>query len=189
MSHTFKEDRFKSAWSNLPRHYCVCDGPAPGDAQFVISWLTEVLAVDRHLEKYFLEHPEFRSRIDLLEMDNMVEFRAPAMVMISKWLKRVDAFYVDLEAWYGELFAIMANIGFFELDGDHYKMTIPPSFEIEVLATALLRLAKTADCEFRVHPEKLLHTMDWLAAKRCQRAIKQSKKAIGELGRQEFTVH
>jgi hypothetical protein len=181
------KDQFKYA-SGIPQGpYCVCNGPPPGDAQFVIAWLTEVLAVDIRLKMFFLEHPEFRSRIEPLEADSLVEFRAPAMVMISKWLKRVDAFCVDLSAWYGELFAVMATVGFFELEGTHYKMTIPPRFEIDVLATVLLRLAETEDSDFCLHPERLVHTMSVLDAKRVRQAVARSNKAIRQSWRDNFT--
>lgn len=62
------------------------------------------------------------------------------------------------EPW-GEVFAVMAEIGFFSRTGDRYQMTVPKSVTSEKIKAALLRLAATQD-ESGLHPEYLVHCLN-----------------------------
>ncbi len=167
------------------RHFCVCEGPLWRDARFVSSWLSSVLNADRKVEKYILEHPKFRTQICRLEVVSLVEFAPIAMLLISKWPDTKDPFYernivfhVDIEQDVcAPLFAIMANIGFFKSQGDHYKMSIPSSLDMNVVRTNLLRLAETEDCEFYLHPECLVHTLNWRDTERCKNTLRRESLA------------
>jgi hypothetical protein len=171
-----------------PRHFCVCDGPEWGDAQFIAAWLSAVLAADSMIDTYLAEHPHFRSRISRLEVESAIEFRPAALCLLTDWLKADGAvnywdisFHVDIEQdWYAELFAIMANVGFFKLQNNYYKMSIPYRLDINVVRKALLRLAKTEDCHYYLYPERLLHTMSWRDVKRCKKALRREKFAAAE---------
>jgi hypothetical protein len=174
----------------LPRHICVCDGPDWGDARFIADWLSAVLAADSKIETYLVEHPKFRSRISRLEVESPIEFRPAAMFLLAEWLQpRGEAayvwdisFHVDIEQdWCAELFAIMANIGFFELKGQHYKMSIPKSLEMTVVRKTLLRLARTEDSNYYLYPERLLHTMSWPDAERCKANLRRDKIAATKM--------
>jgi hypothetical protein len=174
--------------NNPSRHFCVCDGPEWGDARFIAAWLTAVLAADCKVEKYLVDHPEFRSQVARLEVENGIQFRPAAMFLLARWLEPrevVDcwdfSFHVDIKQdWCAELFAIMANIGLFELKGEHYKMSIPTSLELPVIRHTLLRLAKTEDSEFSLYPERVLYTMSWRDAERCKAGLHREKLAAAK---------
>src|SRR5712691_10887111 len=98
------------------------------------------------------------------------------MFLLAQWLQpgRDDkyiwdiSFHVNLEQdWCADLFAIMTKIGFFELKGNYYKMSIPKSFDTKLVRKTLLRLVRTEDIDSYLHPEQLLHTMRWPDAERC----------------------
>jgi hypothetical protein len=171
--------------TDRPRHFCVCDGPEWGDARFISNWLSAVLTADTQINAYLVAHPRFRSRVARIEIENIIELRPVAMFLLAAWLKAEDAeyswemvFHIDIERdWCSELFVIMVKLGLLELQRDHYRMSIPKQFNMNVLRKALLELAKTEDCESNLHPERLLHSMSSQNAEICKAAIRQTKLA------------
>jgi hypothetical protein len=57
---------------------------------------------------------------------------------------------------FGEIFTVMAQLGFFRRTGDRYQMTIPQAISGSKIEAALIRLAATEDQEYRLHPEHLV---------------------------------
>jgi hypothetical protein len=61
----------------------------------------------------------------------------------------------------------MAETGFFTVAGQRYQMVIPSVVTLRTVKNALLKLAKTEDADFMLHPEKRVATissseaMDW----------------------------
>src|SRR4029450_4337754 len=61
----------------------------------------------------------------------------------------------------------MAETGFFTVAGQRYQMVIPSVVTLRTVKNALLKLAKTEDADFMLHPEKSVATissseaMDW----------------------------
>jgi hypothetical protein len=74
------------------------------------------------------------------------------------------AFTLRPDSEEGELFAMMAELGFFVLTGERYQMVIPTSTDIGQLKKALLRFAETEDAEYWLHPEHLVTTMPFASA-------------------------
>jgi hypothetical protein len=61
---------------------------------------------------------------------------------------------------WGDVFAVMAEIGFFLRTGDRYQMTIPKTVTHAKIKAALLGLIKTEDEDHIVHPEHLVRCLD-----------------------------
>ena len=63
------------------------------------------------------------------------------------------SFMLRLDSEEGELFAMLAEMGFFALTGQRYQMVIPYRLSLAKVKRALLRFAQTEDAEFVLHPE------------------------------------
>jgi hypothetical protein len=72
----------------------------------------------------------------------------------------------DLGGW-GEIFSIMAQIGFFRRTGDRYQMTIPDRMSGSGIESALLKLATTEDENF-LHPERFVSCLSKSDAQKWQ---------------------
>ena len=71
-------------------------------------------------------------------------------------MKNLTCFSLSLWIEWGEIFAIMTDLGFFRRTGDRYQMTIPKGISGSRIQAALLRLAATEDEEYFLHPEHLV---------------------------------
>ena len=141
---------------NVP--FVLIECPGPGDAEFARDFLGAALEADRKLQEYFEQDPTFRPSIDRLETVYSIAFAPTAMALIKKWFDGgMAAFVLNLYEEWGEMFAVMADFGFFELTGQRYQMTIPNDLDINKIVKALRRLAATEDAECYLHPEWLLN--------------------------------
>jgi hypothetical protein len=139
------------------------EGPRWGDAEFFGRWL---LAADRvnTLWNEAVKDPKFRSQVSRLEVVYHLDFGTAALAMLLELREQFVAFTLCLDSEEGELFAMMAELGFFVLTGERYQMVIPTSTDISHLKEALLRFAKTEDAEYWLHPEHLVTTMPFASA-------------------------
>ena len=139
------------------------EGPPWGDAEFFGRWL---LAADRvnKLWNEAVKDPKFRSQVSRLEVVYHLDFGTAALAMLLELREQFVAFTLRLDSEEGELFAVMAELGFFVLTGERYQMVIPTSTDIGQLKEALLRFAKTEDEEYWLHPEHLVTTMPFANA-------------------------
>jgi hypothetical protein len=62
-------------------------------------------------------------------------------------------------------FAPMVDLGFFELTGSHYRMTVPTAVTDAKMRAALLRYTQTEDEQYLLHPDDLIATMTYSDAK------------------------
>jgi hypothetical protein len=60
-------------------------------------------------------------------------------------MKNLTCFLLPIWGEWGELFSIMAQIGFFRRTGDRYQMTVPERISGSTIEAALLNLAVTED--------------------------------------------
>ncbi len=75
-------------------------------------------------------------------------------------MRNLTCFSLALWDEWGEMFSIMAVLGFFRLTGHRYQMTIPKDISGTKIEAALLRLAGTEDEEYFLHPEHLVTHLD-----------------------------
>ena len=71
-------------------------------------------------------------------------------------MENLTCFSLHLWDEWGEIFSVMAELGFFRLTGNRYQMTIPREVTGSRIESALLRLAATEDVEYFLHPEELV---------------------------------
>ena len=137
--------------------WVLIEGPNISDANFISRWLQAVVAADNLLRTVYLQDPSFRPKIKRLEMIYEMGFALCAMVFIEELLTERNSFPLDLcaQPW-GERFAVMADIGFFQQTGDRYQMTIPKDLKIEAIKNAALKVASTEGSDLDLHPERVI---------------------------------
>jgi hypothetical protein len=139
----------KSTW-------VLIEGPGPGDAEFLGRWLLAAVVADRAIEEQFKRNTSLRQRIARLEVVYTVSFSPAATRSVELLMKNLSCFSLDLWDEWGEIFVVMAKIGFFRQTGNRYQMTIPEDISGSKIEAALLKLAATEDEEYYLHPEHLV---------------------------------
>jgi hypothetical protein len=153
--------------------WVLVEGPAPGAAAFLGRWLLAAVEVDQRLADQYKQNPDLKPQIDRLEVECLVEFAPAAAAFVERFMKNLTCFPLDLWDEWGEIFAIMAQIGFFRLTGHRYQMTVPTEISGSLIETALLRLATTEDHESFLHPERLVTTLSKADAKNWQSRLER----------------
>lgn len=136
--------------------WVLIEGPAPGDAEFLGRWLLAATVADRRLEELFKRNANLREQIATLEDLRLVSFSPAATRSVGLLTRNLSCFSLDARDEWGELFVLMAKIGFYRLTGKRYQMTIPEDISGSRIETALLTLAATEDEEYYLHPEYLV---------------------------------
>ncbi len=122
--------------------WVLIEGPAPDDAHFLGRWLLAADEADKLLQMQFEEDPALELTIASVELASVFAFSPTATKCIEFLLRHVTSVSLPLPIW-GEMFALMADIGFFLQTGDRYQMTVPKSLTREKAKAALLRLVAT----------------------------------------------
>src|ERR1700757_760495 len=140
--------------ANVP--WVLIEGPAPGSAEFLGRWLLAAVEADRVLQEQLKKKPHLKEQIERLELVYAISFAPTATKSVELLMKNLTCFSLAaVEEPWGEIFAVMAALGFFRLTGSRYQMTIPEDFSGDSIEDALLRLAATEDEENLLHPEHL----------------------------------
>ena len=128
------------------KHWILVEGPRPGDAQFLGQWLLAAAKADKLLQEQFEIDPDFKRAVDRLEGVYGFAFSPTATKCIEFLMTDLTAFPLSVfdEPW-GEVFVVMAELGFFTETSDRYQMTIPKDPSSEEIKAALLHLANTED--------------------------------------------
>jgi hypothetical protein len=138
--------------------WVLVEGPSPGDAEFLGRWLLAAAEADRALREQFRQNPGLKQQISRLEVLRLVEFSPAVMTGVELLMENLTCFSLDLwDEWgeMGEIFTVMAELGFFRLTGNRYQMTIPREVVTgSRIESALLSLAATEDVEYVLHPEE-----------------------------------
>ena len=139
--------------------WVLVEGPRPGDAEFLGRWLLAAVEADQVLQKQFEKNPALKQQISRLEVAYLFSFAPAATRFVELLMKNLTAFYLELWGEWGEVFTVMAELGFFRLTGNRYQMTIPQAILGSRIEVALLRLAATEDVEYFLHPEHLVECL------------------------------
>ena len=144
----------------LKQHWVLVEGPAPGDAHFLGQWLLAAAEADKLLQEEFERDPIFKLTIGSIELVYAFAFSPSATKSIELLMNDLTSFSLSVfeEPW-GEVFAVMAEIGFFSQTRDRYQMTVPKSVTREKIKAAFLRLVATQDENDFVHPEYLVRCL------------------------------
>jgi len=154
------------------KRWVLIEGPAPGDAHFLGRWLLAAAEADRLLQEQYEQDPSFKLTISRLELVYAFAFSPAATKSIELLMKDLTSFSLPVFDEWGEIFAVMADIGFFSQTGDRYQMTVPEVRHTKI-KTALLRLAATEDDSHFLHPEHLVHCLDERDTKEWQLRLKR----------------
>lgn len=136
--------------------WVLIEGPGPGDAEFLGRWLLAAAVADRALDEQFKKNTSLRQRVASLEFLYVVSFSPAATRSLELLMKNLSCFSLDLRDEWGDMFVVLAKIGFFRQTGNRYQMTIPEDIAGATIEQALLTLAVTEDEEHCLHPEYLV---------------------------------
>lgn len=96
--------------------------------------------------------------------------------LLSQLSKGFYTFVIDIDRCdYLLDFVLMSEMGFFLPTGDRYQMVQPTKLDIDNVKRAHLKLAATEGADW-VHPERLIVSMPWLGARRCQCLLRNMKE-------------
>jgi hypothetical protein len=137
-------------------HWVLVEGPEPGDAGFLGHWLLAAVDADTALEQQRKQNPGLKEQISRLEVIYIVHFSPAATRFLELLMKNLACFTLDLWDEWGEIFTVMAGLGFFRRTGERYQMTLPQEINGPMIEDALLELAATEDEEYFLHPEHLV---------------------------------
>jgi hypothetical protein len=146
-----------------PPRCVVVEGPECGDAAFLGAWLTAAGEAET-LWKRANEGPDFIKQIDRVILFSIPDFgiRACSFVMRLKE-PRITSLVVRLENEDADDFPMMAEMGFFERAGGHYRMAIPSRLTLATVKAGAHAYAATETENERdgphLHPEHLVATM------------------------------
>ena len=136
--------------------WVLVEGPAPGEAEFLGRWLLAAVDADKALEQQRKRNPKLKEQISRIEVIYVVSFSPAATRFVELLMKNLTCFTLDLWDEWGEIFTVMAALGFFRRTGERYQMTLPEEIDGPVIEDALLKLAATEDGEYFLHPEHLV---------------------------------
>ncbi len=147
------------------------ESPRWGDAEFFGKWL---LAADKanRLWSEAAKDSNFAKGVERLRVVYAPDFGDAALSLFLELRYEFVTFLVRLDSDEGELFAMMAEMGFFALTGQRYQMIIPARLSITKVKRALLRFAQTEDNEYALHPEHLVTAMPFVEAKAWQKRLR-----------------
>ncbi|MCK1629750.1 hypothetical protein [Bradyrhizobium sp. 162] len=137
-------------------HWVLVEGPGPGEAEFLGRWLLAAAAADRALQERFKHNTTLKQQISSLEIVYGIRFSSGATKFLELLMKDLTAFSLSLEDDWIDLFAVMADLGFFCLTGERYQMTLPSGTSGCAIEASLLKLAAT-EHHFCLHPEQMIH--------------------------------
>jgi hypothetical protein len=136
--------------------WVLVEGPGPGDAEFLGRWLLAAVEADQALQEQFKRNTQLRDQISRLEVTYQIRFSPAATKFVELLMKDLTSFSLSVWTEWGEIFTVMAELGFFSLTGERYQMTLPKAASGPNIEVALLRLAATEDQDYFLHPEHLL---------------------------------
>jgi hypothetical protein len=137
-------------------HWVLVEGPGPGEAEFLGRWLLAAVDADKALAEQRTQNPGLKEQISRLEVEYQVSFSAAATRFVELLMKNLTCFTLDLWDEWGDVFTVMAGLGFFRQTGERHQMTPPQEINGPMIEDALLKLAATEDEDFFLQPEHLV---------------------------------
>lgn len=104
---------------------------------------TRAAAADQALQERFKRNTALKKQIGSLEIVYGIRFSSAATRFLELLMKDLTAFSLSVEDEWMDLFAVMADLGFFCLRGERYQMTLPSGASGCAIEAALLKLAAT----------------------------------------------
>ncbi|WP_271498216.1 hypothetical protein [Bradyrhizobium sp. CCBAU 11357] len=136
--------------------WVLVEGPGPGEAEFLGRWLLAAAAADRALQERFKQNEILKEQISSVEIVYQIRFSSAATKILELLMKDLTAFSLPIQSDWIDLFAVMADLGFFCLTGERYQMTVPCEASGCAIEASLLKLAAT-EHRFALQPEHMIH--------------------------------
>jgi hypothetical protein len=127
------------------------------DAEFYGHWLIMAGRAERYW-KELLSEPKFSRRIERLTCAFIPDFGIAATALLSGVLSDRANFAINLWEEAGEEFTMMVHMGFFKVHRRRYRLNLPKIMNAEIVKSAALKLSRTQDRQFDLHPEKIVVT-------------------------------
>jgi hypothetical protein len=133
--------------------------PPPKELEFYAKWFHAIHRAEELWKRAYAD-PEFEARVDRLFIGYDLNFEFTG----AEIFRRLKPTLPGLALWLGEAecvdeFVLMAQLGFFKPDGEHYCIAIPEHVTFEQVQAAALRYAETEDEKHFLHPETILQTL------------------------------
>jgi hypothetical protein len=151
------------------------EAPGWGDAEFYAAWLSSATKAKSLLDAIRKSDPELQERLEDYEVLYPWDFALAGALLVSHLGPEFPTLAIDLseECFYADMFCIMAELGFYELTGDRYQMTLPATLDVATVRDAVLKLAETMDEDEVVHPERLVLSISRREAKDWHRRLSE----------------
>jgi hypothetical protein len=81
-------------------------------------WLLAAAQADQKLQKQFERNPGLKQQISRIEAVCIVSFSTAASKFVALLMKNLTCFSLSLWIEWGEIFAVMTDLGFFRRTGD-----------------------------------------------------------------------
>ena len=161
--------------SKKGRPACLSKGHAGPIADFYARWLLAAEKAER-LWTRVLANRKFERQVDSLCVLYIPSFEIGACVLMMQLEKQLSTIIVELGSYEELEFCMMVSLGFFQLTGYRYQMTIPHRLTESEVKKAALAVARTEDDDW-LHPEKLITTMSLSEAKAWQVRLRAMDEA------------
>jgi hypothetical protein len=151
------------------------EGPQWGDADFYGKWLLAAAEAEALWKRALKYDPVFAMEVDRVTIAYIPNFGIGSTVLLSLFVDSPASVIVALDDERIELveeLSMMAAMGFFALTGERYQMVVPTRLDTAIVKDAVLKLARTEDGDYFLHPEHLLTTLPRAAAKIWQERLR-----------------
>ena len=131
------------------------EGSKKIDVVFHAKWLLEISSVEKHYAEAKRDPQFVRDVATRLEVLVVWDFALEATLLMST-LMRGEPIVLETGSHESEVFAVLAQIGFFSWTLDRYRLSLPPAVTLATVKSAALNLIATQDEEYRIFPEKII---------------------------------
>lgn len=152
--------------------YALIEGPRWADCKFYAAWLLAAAETQAFWDEA-LKETDFYKQVERLCCWYIPSFEITACALLMRIKKQLSTFIIDVDGEFDVIeFCMMISLGFFQLTGSRYQMTIPSRLDMAKVKESALALAKTEDAEYYLHPEDLIVTMPGRDAKAWQKRLR-----------------
>jgi hypothetical protein len=153
--------------------YSVIEGPCWGDCEFYGAWMLAA-AQAQTLWRRALEDRDFYNEIERLFDIYTPNFEEGACGFLMRLEHKRHSIIFALGTLEVKEFCMMTSLGFFQLTGRCYQMTLPASLNTAKVKRAAVLLARAGNLEY---PDELVVGMTRSEAKEWQRELSRMKES------------
>jgi hypothetical protein len=149
--------------------------PAFGDLDFWQTWVSLARLVDLilcgNLERASVEVREYL-------FNNPINFFTVARLCEAKGIQGFSSFSIGTSDMLVEAFPLFVELGFFQLTGDRYQITLPHFLNLERVERAILSLVDNIDANGTSNPESGLNLISEIAYERLSCRLREMEENV-----------